>query len=100
MAILNLNKRNSEVSVLVQAAAKHGDLTFPTLRPLAPFDEVRDQHRWLFHSRFHFEQVGTRGGLLGLFRAVDTKVLPALAVFTAGYIGVGCQMSCVLDLSC
>jgi len=100
MTLLNLNKRNSEVSVLVQVSAEDKDLTFPVHKPLAPFDELRDQHRWLFHSRFQFEQVGTRGGLLWLFRAVDTKVQPALAVFTAGYIGVGCQMSCVLDLSC
>jgi hypothetical protein len=35
MAILNLNKRNSEVSVLVQVSAEDKDLTLPTLRPLA-----------------------------------------------------------------
>jgi hypothetical protein len=69
MTLLNLTKRNSEVSVLVQAAAKHGDLTFPTLRPLA----------------------------LRLLRAQGPT---QMAVFAAGYIGVGCQMSCVLDLSC
>jgi len=67
MAILNLNKRNSEVSVLVQVSAEDKDLTFPVHKLLAPFDELRDQHRWLFHSRFQFEQVRTRGGLLGLF---------------------------------
>ena len=65
MAILNLNKRNSEVSVLVQVSAEDKDLTFPVHKLLAPFDELRDQHRWLFHSRFQFEQIGTLGVLLG-----------------------------------
>jgi hypothetical protein len=35
MAILNLNKRNSDVSVLVQAAAVCIDLTFPVHKHLA-----------------------------------------------------------------
>jgi hypothetical protein len=35
MTLLNLNKRNSEVSVLVQVSAEDKDLTFPVHKLLA-----------------------------------------------------------------